>query len=307
MLFQTGDSNSLPPIPELPEPDLIAPRNTDQWRDAVHQRKKLIAQYLAQGGDIDELFGEAKWGEGGSSREGRLSHDYEYWSKALRGETLGDEGLPSELGEAEWNIGNFRRQIHQGDWTEWPPGSGMFFNDPANDPGARQWRNQFGVDIPPPEDPGPDIDYNIVNEGYGGSIKNYLSGEAARRQDERKKKPITMGGKIGGQPKNPTSFETTPPPKPTNAFGSDQVWGGFNTMPNQQPFATQPTHNKPMNNSANVQAAMTGDSNLPSRFNVQPALDGGSNAYTNPQTPSRAVKNPFGVQKPRPTFGLGWR
>lgn len=299
----------MPAIPQLVEPDLMAPRGTDQWRDLVHQRKQQIAEYLTRGGNLDDLFGDSKYGEIGSPREGRLSHDYEYWQKALRGEALGDEGLPSELGEAEWNVGNFKRQINAGDFTEWPPGSGKFFNDPANDQGARQWFNQFGDQIPPPEDPGPNIDYNIVNEGYGGSIKNYLKGEAELRQREKQAKPLQMPGPNNNkQVPNPNTL-----PEVNNNPGIDQVWGGFgynqfqqpNNQQNMQPNNQPGDYNKPKNNAANMQGALTGNPVVPSRFNAIPALTGENNNLSNPQ--SRVPKNPFGTQKPRRnTFGLGW-
>lgn len=192
-----------------PEPDEVAQRGTDQWRDAVHAKQQWIAMNLARGVSIDDPeLGIEKYGEGGSSREGRLSHDYEKWQKAQRGEAMGDEGLPSELGDAQWDIGNFRRQTKNGDFTEWPPGSGQFFNDPANDQNSRQWFNGYGDSIPPPADGGPDIDYEDLGRS-GMTPAEWVSENARHIANAKKAKPYTTP--VGpNQPQQPTADVATP-------------------------------------------------------------------------------------------------
>jgi len=68
--------------------------------------------------------------------------------------------------------GYFDRLVSQGDWTEWPPGSGKFFNDPGNDPSKRVWvdRNNLqvqGSGYKSTFDPsqGPSVDYSQVGTG----------------------------------------------------------------------------------------------------------------------------------------------
>lgn len=279
--------------PPPPEPDLIAERGTDQWRDAVHAKKSWIAQQIARGATLDDLVNAGvmdKYGEEGSSRAGRKSHDYEYWEKALRGESLGDEGLPSELGEANWDVGNFRRQVANEDFTEWPPGSGKFFNDPANDPTKRQWFNQYGDPAAPPADGGPQIDYNAVNGGFGGSIRAYLASQAQYKEAEAKAKPITSGG--------PTPAQPIPNTQPI----ADA------TTPNNNVFNTKPSATTPQPQT-NAQSAMMGDMNnnpsLPSRFKPNPAMTGNYTGESSFGTGLHTPRNPTGSQTRR-KFGTGW-
>lgn len=277
----------MPPItPPPPEPDLVAARGTDQWRDAVHAKKQWVAFNALRGVPLDELMD--KYGEGGSSREGRLSHDYEYWSKALKGETLGDEGLPGELGDQQWDIGNFQRQTKQGDFTEWPPGSGRFFNDPGNDQEKRQWFDEYGQRIGPPADGGPEIDYAKA----GGDVKGYLARkavddakEAEYRKAEAKAKPI-------GYDEKPTSAGSVPVaapatmPTPDMLLSRSAMTGQPQVIPQQGMTAQR--------------QAMTG--NMGSAFGKTPAS--GTSPFGQSLTPTNG--GPQQMARPRSNQQPSW-
>jgi hypothetical protein len=58
------------------------------------------------------------------------------YCKQLEGGGMGGGG---NLGDEQ---AYFDRLVGQGDWTEWPKGSGWFFNDPGNDRSQRVWVNR---------------------------------------------------------------------------------------------------------------------------------------------------------------------
>lgn len=243
-----------PQMPQPPDPDHVAPRGTDQWRDAVTKKKKWIAYNLVRGVPLEELVDQ--WGEGGSSREGRLSHDYEYWQNTLEGRGYGDEPASREYAEEMWKQGNFKDLVSREAYTEWPPGSGIFFNDPANDQNAREWFNMYGDKRPSPVNAweAPEIDYGRVNNEFGGSIKKYLAqrdielqDEAKHKENSKKVKPVIYGnpeydnGTAGGATKG---LPTGPQPAQTPTYGA---WGvkGFGSNPRPQPAQAGPNYNTP--------------------------------------------------------------
>lgn len=159
-----------------PDPDHVAPRGTDAYRDAVTELHRWVAKNHSRGVPLDQLVDRY-------DDFGNTSHDWKEWN-----DWGGGFHKPAEWGEEQWNIGNFRRQAAAGDYTEWPPGSGIFFNDPANDSSARQWFNDYGDQIGQPgglEDM-PEIDYGAVNSGFGGNVGKYLASEVEHKKNAKK-------------------------------------------------------------------------------------------------------------------------
>lgn len=113
-----------------PEPDSVAPRGTDAWRDAVRVRRLFIAQYLAQGGDLNDVVD--KYNE-----QGQLSSDWKLWT--------GDQWLPER---EEFNAGlqQFRSYIARG-LIKQDPATGLYYNPP---PGIVSWQDQWGNHVPDP-------------------------------------------------------------------------------------------------------------------------------------------------------------
>lgn len=209
-----------------PTADEVAQRGTDQWRAADTRHKQWMSQQFARGATLQDMVDAGyldEWGEEGTARAGRHSHDYEYWDHSLRGEAYGDEPVNAELGQAQWDVGNFQRQAGAGDFTEWPPGSGQFFNDPANDSSNRQWFNQYGDPIAPPADGGPRIDYNVVNGSYGGSIARYLKEEGEYRAKAAKAQGITPGANGATLSRPPLQQPTQPPVIGASVTGQPSV------------------------------------------------------------------------------------
>lgn len=285
-----------------PEPDQVAPRNTDQWRDAVHAKKQWIAMNLARGASLDELVAAGamdKYGEEGSPRAGRLSHDYEYWQNAQQGKETGDEGLPGELGAAEWDVGNFNRQVNVGDWTEWPPGSGQYFNDPVNDSSKREWVNQFGDRVAPPADGGPEIDYNDPSMHQFRTLKEYLADRESHAAAARKAKPYNPQM---GQPGQPNADVTTGPPTavkmppgqmPALPTTQTQRPGGPTAAPGAVPGAVSTSAEGPWG--ANASRPMQ----RPGGFGSRPV----ATAPTQQVTPGGFGSNQPALQKRRGAFG----
>lgn len=237
-----------------PTADEVAPRGTDQWRAADTKHKQWMSQQFARGASLADMVNAGyleQYGEEGTSRAGRNSHDYDYWEHSLRGEAYGDEPVNAELGEAQWDVGNFQRQVGAGDFTEWPPGSGQFFNDPANDSSKRQWFNKYGDPVAPPADGGPKVDYNVVNGAYGGSIARYLKEEGEYRAAAAKAQGITPGSAGSNFSRPPLqqqppgiggSVTGQPAAQPTAMAGSinPPAWG-VSTVQQQKPQISRPT------------------------------------------------------------------
>lgn len=93
--------------------------------------------------------------------------------------TAGPMGMPSAPGGGGGGFSNpsdpedqyFQRLVDQGDWTEFPPGSGQYFNDPGNDPSQRRWVDRRNLQVQgtgyvSQHDPnrGPKIDYSQVDQ-----------------------------------------------------------------------------------------------------------------------------------------------
>lgn len=268
----------MPLTPRPPDPDLVAARGTDQYRDAVNKLHKWVAYNFLRGVPLEELV--ERWGEGGSSREGRAHHDWEEWT----------ERPPAEYYEELSNIGMFQKMKNDEGITEWPPGSGIFFNDPANDQSARQWFNQYGDRIPPPEDPGPDIDYESVNGEFGGSIQAYIKGIAARKADEAKAKAIGFDDKPMPAQQQPTQ-KPMPTPVPQPAQQGMQTGGGNN------PYSPKKPVTSPMQKQQ--------DPTVPSRFSAaitgqQTNNPGGSASLFG----NRPTRNPYATRGRG--IGSGW-
>lgn len=163
--------------------------------------------------------------------------------------------------------GYFDRLVAQGDWTEWPPGSGKFFNDPGNDPSKRQWvdRNNLqvqgsGYKSVGDSGQGPTVDYSKVGNG---KISDYLSGQGAQSatMDDywnraAQAQPIVPGvsstptptGGPGNAPatagSSGTNYWQTSTPS-TGAWGvqpNQQQNQGPVTQPQQQPSQPQSQH-----------------------------------------------------------------
>jgi hypothetical protein len=215
------------PIGERPpDPDHVAPRGTDAYRDAVIQLHKWVSRNLARGTPMEEVVDKY-------DDFGNISHDWKEWNN-----WGGGYHRPVEWDEEMWNIGNFQRQAAAGDFVEWPPGSGIYFNDPANDSSARQFRNQYGDIVGQPAGFDiPEIDYDAVNSGYGGSIRKYLEDETAHGKNKAKAKP---GETVYNKPANDAGDNMQQPmaaaqatakaPGATNTHGA---WGVTNFTVNK--------------------------------------------------------------------------
>jgi hypothetical protein len=77
----------------------------------------------------------------------------------------------------------FQRLVNAGDWTEWPPGSGQYFNDPNNDPSRRVWVDRRNLQVEgtgyrSTHDPtrGPSVNYSQIPAGT--TVAQYLSGNS---------------------------------------------------------------------------------------------------------------------------------
>jgi len=158
-----------------PDPDHVAPRGTDAYTDAVKELHKWVAKNHARGVPLDQLVDRY-------DDFGNTSHDWKEWN-----DWGGGFNKPAEWGEEMSNIGMFRQQAARGDYTEWPPGSGIYFNDPANDASSRKWFNDFGDQVGSPQglQDMPEIDYNAVNEGFGGNVRKYLDAESQHQKNAK--------------------------------------------------------------------------------------------------------------------------
>lgn len=198
-----------------PDPDHVAPRGTDAYNDAVNVLHKWVAKNLARGMPMDQLVDKY-------DDFGNISHDWKEWNN-----WGGGFQRPAEWDEEMWNIGNFQRQAQAGDFTEWPPGSGIYFNDPSNDQMSRQFYNQYGDQIGQPNnfDIPFDIDYGAVNSGYGGNIRKYLEDETKHRTDAAKA-PKDIANGVYNRPVASVSSSSSSP-QPTNNI-THGAWGVTN-------------------------------------------------------------------------------
>ena len=210
--------------------------------------------------------------------------------------------------------GYFDRLVSQGDWTEWPPGSGKFFNDPGNDASKRVWvdRNNLQVEgsgYKSTTDPsqGPTVDYSKVGSG---KISDYLSGQGAQSASmddywnrAAQAQPIVPGvsatpTETGGANNAPatagssgTNFWQTSP--------STGAWGVPNQGPNQQP--NQPINQQPNQNYNQPQhpnnTGFNGTFTPQVGYNMQPnqGMGGHVNNGMNPFGQARRPRNIWGI------------
>lgn len=225
--------------PRPAEPDHVAPRGSAAYNDAIKNLHKWVAYHLWRGFPMEEVVDKY-------DDNGNISHDWKQWTGQFEGT---ESARPMEYAEEAWNYGNFHDLVNREAYTEWPPGSGQYFNDPANDQTGRQWFDKNGDRIFPDEK-GPVIDYDSVNSNYGGSIKRYLKEEGDYQQRAQKAKPIDepapaeqVPGSISG------NANTLDRPKPMASFGMSQpstisnptpqlsmsrpAWGGDKTSSNR--------------------------------------------------------------------------
>lgn len=203
-----------------------------QFRRDLNSNWDRIARAYLTGTPLENLI--EMWGEGGGPREGRRSVAYDQWTS----------GNNPGLQRMQYKMGQTKKEIASGGLTEWPPGSGMYFNDPNNDPSKRKWFNQFREEIPAPG-MGPEIDYSQIDQ-----TKTRIADWLAQQNDpNRQPTPappvtpgtVTSGGVTYNPGVKPTPTPTGPPSTiPVATTNAPSYLTGNITQPASQPQIRQP-------------------------------------------------------------------
>lgn len=204
-----------------PFPDLVADRYSPdraerhRYQQAVKAMRQWVAMNYSRGVPLEQILSQVH-------DPGTREYDQAYRNWSQNRNTAGEPGNP-QMAHAQAILQRFRRSIMQGSYTPWrlENGEEIYFNDPGNNPAAREWFNGWGDRISGPPDGGPEIDYSAIPPGM--KIAQYLSERDKYGRAELEAKPIT------DQPITAPPPNAAPPvklPPPSAPWGTSNLYGG---------------------------------------------------------------------------------